>query len=126
MLRTLRAKTLINEIFSSEKSIKMMMRILQENSQNVRLLMFQKINEKKKNQSRDENKTRVSYNENERNFNCDDFFVCLNFKKHYDLNKKKHEIKSEQIIERTSSQRIRNILSKTKKQHESIREKKAF
>ena len=104
MLRTLRAKTLINEMLSSEKNVKMMMRVLQKNSQNVRFSIFQKTNEKKKNQNRDENKTRVSCDENKRNFNYDDFFVCLNFKKHCNLNKKKHETKSEQIIERTSFQ----------------------
>ena len=35
MLRTLRAKALIREIFSLKKDIKMTMRVLQENSQNV-------------------------------------------------------------------------------------------
>ena len=35
MLRTLRAKTLIHKIFSSEKNIKMMMQALQENFQNI-------------------------------------------------------------------------------------------
>ena len=35
ILRTLRAKTLIREIISLEKNIKMMMRVLQKNSQNV-------------------------------------------------------------------------------------------
>ena len=44
MLRTLRAKTSIREIFSLKKNIKMTMRILQENSQSVELSMFQKIN----------------------------------------------------------------------------------
>ena len=42
-----------------------MMRILQEHSQNVRFLMFQKINEKRKNQSRGEDKTHVLCNKNE-------------------------------------------------------------
>ena len=41
--------------------------------------MFQKTNEERKNKSRDENKVHVSRNENERNFNCDDFFARLNF-----------------------------------------------
>ena len=49
MLRILRAKTLINEMFSSEKDVKMIMRILQEDSQSVRLSIFQKTNEKKEN-----------------------------------------------------------------------------
>ena len=35
MLRTLCARTSIREMFSSEKGVKMMMRILQENSQGV-------------------------------------------------------------------------------------------
>ena len=35
MLRTLRAKILIREMFSLKKDIKMMMRALQENLQNV-------------------------------------------------------------------------------------------
>ena len=88
--------------------------------------MFQKINEEKKNQNRDENKIHVSRNENEKNFNCDDFSVRFNSWKHCNLNRKKHETKDEQIVERTSSQRIRDVLSKTKKQHELIREKKAL
>ena len=88
--------------------------------------MFQKTNEKKKNQSRDENKIHVSRDEDERSFNYDDFFVRLNFKKHRNLNKKEHETKDEQIIKRVSSQRIRSALSKTKKQHESIHEKKTL
>ena len=50
---------------------------------------------KKKNQNRDENKIRISCNESERNFNCDDFLVCFNFKRHCDLNKKRHEAKNE-------------------------------
>ena len=88
--------------------------------------MFQKTNEKKKNQSRDESKIYVSYDKNKRNFNYDDFFVRFNFKKHRDLNKKKHKTKDEQIVEKALFQRIRNVLSKTKKQHELIREKKAL
>ena len=115
MLRTLRAKTSINKIFLSEKNVKMTMRVLQKNSQNVQLSMFQKTNEKRKNQNHDENKARVLYNKNERNFNCDDFFVCLNFKKHCDLNRKKYETKSEQIVEKALFQRICNVLSKMKK-----------
>ena len=126
MLRTLRAKTSINEMFSSEKNVKMMMQVLQKNSQNIRLSMFQKADEKRKNQNHDENKIHVSRDENEKNFNCDDFFACLNFKKHCNLNKKEHEAKSKQIIEKTSFQRIRNALLKAKKQHELIREKKAL
>ena len=81
---------------------------------------------KKKNQSRDEDKTHVSRDKNERSFNYDDSFARLNFKRHRDLNRKGHETKDEQIVERTSSQRIRNVLSKTKKQHELIREKKTL
>ena len=88
--------------------------------------MSQKINEKKKNQSRGEDKTHVSRGESERNFNYDDFFARLNFKRHRDLNRKGHETKGGQIVEKTSLQRIRSALSKTKKQHESIREKKTF
>ena len=95
MLRTLRAKTLINEIFLSEKGVKMIMRALQEDSQNVQFLIFQKTNEERKNQSRDKNKAYVSCDENERNLNCDNFLVCFNFKKHCDLNRKKHEAKNE-------------------------------
>ena len=41
--------------------------------------MFQKINEEKENKSRDENKVHVSRNENEKSFNCDNFFVRFNF-----------------------------------------------
>ena len=63
--------------------------------------MFQKTDEERKNQNRDENKIYVSRDENEKNFNYDDFFVRFNFKKHRDLNKKKHEMKDEQIIEKT-------------------------
>ena len=47
-MRTLHAKTLIREMFSSKKSVKIMMQILQEYSQNVQLSMLQKINEKEK------------------------------------------------------------------------------
>ena len=115
MLRTLRAEALIREMFSSEKNIKMMMRVLQKNSQNVWLSMFQKTNEAKKNQDCDENKTYISRNKNKRKFNCDDFFVRFNFKKYCDLNRKEHETKNEQIVERTSFQQIRNVLSRTKK-----------
>ena len=88
--------------------------------------MFQEINEKKKNEDRDENKIHVSRDKNKKSFNCDDFFVRFNFEKHYNLNKKKHETKSEQIVEKTLFQRIRNALLKMKKQHELIREKKTF
>ena len=35
MLRTLRAKTSIDEMFLSEKNVEMTMRVLQEKSQNV-------------------------------------------------------------------------------------------
>ena len=88
--------------------------------------MFQKTDGERKNQNCDENKIHVSRDENERNFNYDDFFARFNFKKHHNLNRKEHEMKDEQIVERTSSQRIRNVLSKTKKQHELIREKKTL
>ena len=88
--------------------------------------MFQKTDEEKKNQSRDENKTYVSRDKNERSFNYDGFLVHFNFKRHRDLNRKGHETKNKQIVERASFQRIRNVLSRTKKQHELIREKKAF
>ena len=57
--------------------------------------MFQKINKERKNQNRDESKAHVSHNENEKKFNCDDFFVRFNFKKHRDLNKKKYKTKNE-------------------------------
>ena len=79
----------------------MIMRILQKNSQNLLLLMFQKINEKRKNQNRDKSKVHILYNKDERNFNCDDFFARLNFKKHCDLNRKKHKTKNKQIVEKT-------------------------
>ena len=88
--------------------------------------MFQKTDEERKNQNRDENKIYVSRGEDERSFNYDDFFVCFSFKKHRDLNKKKYEMKDEQIVEKTSLQQICSVLSKTKKQHELIREKKAL
>ena len=65
--------------------------------------MFQKTNEEEKNQNCDKSKIYVSRDKNKRNFNYDDFLVRLNFKKHYDLNEKKHEIKSEQIIEKMLS-----------------------
>ena len=126
MLRTLCAEASIREMFSSKKDVKMTMRVLQENSQNVWLLMFQKTDEERKNQSRDKDKTHVSRDENEKNFNYDDFSARLNFKKYCDLNRKRHETKNKQIVERASSQRIRNVLSRMKKQHELIREKKAF
>ena len=64
--------------------------------------MLQKINEKKKIQSRNENKVYVSRNENKKIFNCDKSFVHFNLKKYCNLNRKKHETKNEQIIERTS------------------------
>ena len=102
------------------------MRTLQENSQNVWLSMFQKINEEKENQNRDKGKIHVSRDENKKNFNYNDFFARLNFKKHHNLNRKGHETKDRQIVERASLQRIRNVLSRTKKQHESIREKKTL
>ena len=101
MLRTLRAKALIREIFSSEKNIKMIMRALQKNSQNVRLSMFQKTNEEEENQSCDESKIHVSRDKNEKSFDYDDFLAHFNFKRYYDLNGKKHETKNEQISERT-------------------------
>ena len=88
--------------------------------------MLQKTDGERKNQNRDEDKIHVSRDEGERSFNYDDFPARLNFKRHRDLNKKEHEMKDEQIVERASSQRIRSVLLKTKKQHESIREKKAF
>ena len=94
MLRTLCAETSIREMFSSEKDVKIMMRVLQENSQNIQLSMFQKINEKRKNQSRSENKIHVSRDESERNFNYDDFLVRLDFKRYRNLNRKKHETKN--------------------------------
>ena len=68
----------------------------------------------------------MSRNKNKRKFNCDDLFVRLNFRKHCNLNRKKHETKNKQIVEKALFQRIRNVLSKTKKQHKLIREKKAF
>ena len=88
--------------------------------------MFQKTDEERKNQNRDEDKIHVSRDENERSFNYDNFFARLNFKRHRDLNRKEHETKDEQIVERASSQRIRSALSRTKKQHKLIREKKTF
>ena len=75
---------------------------MQENLQNVRLSMLQKINKKEKNQNCDENKIHVSHNENEKNFNRNNLFVCFNFKKYYNLNRKEHKMKNEQIIEKTS------------------------
>ena len=101
------------------------MRALQENLQNVQFSMFQKTDEKK-NYSRNKNKAYVSYDENERSFNCDEFLIRFNFKKHCDLNRKKHETKNEQIIEKFSFQRICSARLKVKKQHELIREKKAL
>ena len=88
--------------------------------------MFQKTNKEKKNQSRDKNKVHVSRNKNKKKFNYDNLLVRFNFKKHRDLNKKKYETKDEQIVKKTLFQRIHNILSKTKKQHELIHEKKAL
>ena len=89
-------------MLSSEKDVKMTMRILQGNSQSVWLSMFQKTDEEKKNQDRDENKIYVSRDENEKSFNYDDSLARFNFKKHRDLNKKEHETKNEQVVERTS------------------------
>ena len=77
--------------------------------------MFQKINEERKNQNRNKNKIYILRNKNEKSINYNDFLVRLNFNKHDDLNKKKHEMKSEQILEKTSFKRIRNILLKIKK-----------
>ena len=54
------------------------------------------------------------------------FSLVSILKKHCNLNKKEHETKDEQIVKRTLFQRIRNILSKMKKQHKLIHEKKAF
>ena len=88
--------------------------------------MFQKTNEEKENQNCDKNKVYISRNKNKRNFNCDDFFVRFNFKKHDDLNEEKHKAKSKQIIEEASFQQIRNVLSKIKKQHKLIREEKTL
>ena len=88
--------------------------------------MSQEADGEKKNQNRDESKIYVSRDENERSFNYDDFLARLNFRKHRDLNRKGHETKNGQIVERASFQRIHNALLKMKKQHESIREKKAF
>ena len=88
--------------------------------------MFQKINEERKNQNCNENKTHILRNKNERKFNYDDFFIRFNFKKHRNLNRKKHEIKDEQIVERASLQRIRSVLSKIKKQYKLIHEKKTL
>ena len=78
------------------------MRTLQENLQNIWFLMFQKTDEKRKNQNRDEDKIHVSRDENERNFNYNDFSARFSFKRHRDLNRKEHEMKDEQIVERTS------------------------
>ena len=77
--------------------------------------MLQKTNEKRKNKNRGKDKVYVSRNKSEKSFNCDDFFARFNFKKHRDLNKKKHKTKNKQIVERTLFQQIRNILSRTKK-----------
>ena len=88
--------------------------------------MFQKINEKKENQNRNENKVYVSCDKNERNFNCDSFFARFDLKKHDNLNKEEHEAKSKQIIKKTLFQQIRNALLKAKKQYKLIREKKAL
>ena len=76
------------------------MRTLQENLQNIQFSMFQKINEEKKNQNRDENKVYILYDKSERSFNRDNSLACFNFKKYNNLNRKKYETKSEQIIER--------------------------
>ena len=57
--------------------------------------MFQKTNEEKENQNHNENKVHVSHDEDERSFNCDDFLVHFNFKKHDDLNEEKYETKNE-------------------------------
>ena len=71
-----------------------MMQILQENSQSVWFLIFWKTDKEKKNQSRDENKVHVSLNKNERKFNYDNLFVCFDFKKRYNLNRKEYETKN--------------------------------
>ena len=42
--------------------------------------MFQKINEKRKNQNCDENKIHISRNKNKRNFNDDDFLFISTLK----------------------------------------------
>ena len=126
MLRTLRAKTSICKIFSSEKNIKMTMRTLQENLQNVWFSMFQKINEKRKNKNCDENKVYILRNKDKRSFNCNNFFVRLSSWKYHNLNRKEYETKNEQIVEKMSFQQIRNALSRTKEQHKLIREKKTL
>ena len=88
--------------------------------------MFQKVNEKRKNQSCSENKVHVSRDKNEKSFDYNNSFARVSFKKHDNLNKEEHKMKSEQIIKRTTSQRIRNALLKTKKQYKLIREEKTF
>ena len=88
MLRTLYAEILICEMFLLKKDVKITMRILQRNLQNVQLSIFQKINKERQNQSRNKNQTYVSRDENKKNFNCNDFLAHFNFKKHCDLNKR--------------------------------------
>ena len=56
--------------------------------------------QRKKNQNCNKNKIHVLRDKSERSFNCNDFFVRFNFKKHNDLNKKKHETKNEQVVEK--------------------------
>ena len=102
MLRILCAKTLICEMFLLKKDVKMTMRALQKNSQNVRFSMFQKTKKERKNQNRNKNKIYILRDGSEENFNCNDFLARFNFKKHDNLNKKEHETKSKQIVERTS------------------------
>ena len=54
------------------------------------------------------------------------FLLVSILKKHDDLNEKEYKAKSEQIIEKTLFQRIRNALLKAKKQYKLIREKKTL
>ena len=100
--------------FLLETDVKMTMRALQENLQSVRFSIFQKTDKERKNQNRNENKIYILYDKNEKNYYYDDSFIYLNFKKYYNVNRKKYKAKSKQIVEKALFQRICNVLLKTK------------
>ena len=62
--------------------------------------MLQKTDEEKENQNYDENKVYVLCNENERNFNYNNFFICFNFKRHCNLNKKNMKRKTNKSLKK--------------------------
>ena len=61
---------------------------------------------KKKNKNRNDDKVHVSRRKNVRKFDNHDFFICIDAEKRNNINRKKHEAKSRQIVNETLFQQI--------------------